>query len=251
MVGVDTVYHLAGAEWRGAQADLMKTDIQGTRTVVETAIEAGVSRFFYVSHLGADRASAYPVLKAKAISEEFIRRSGIDFTILRTAITYGPGDGFTSGLRWLLGSFLPVFLMPSKGDIMLQPLWIEDLVTCLTWALEDSDTTNSLIEIGGPEYLPFRQIVEMVMDATSTTKTIIGLHPPYLRGLTVLFESLFPSFPVSVYWIDYLAANRTCALDTIPRIFGLLPARMTNQLNYLEDSMYREPLIRSLFRRRT
>ncbi|MBP1704124.1 MAG: NAD-dependent epimerase/dehydratase, partial [Chloroflexi bacterium] len=64
MVGVDTVFHLATGEWRGTRASLMDIDIQGTRAVVEAAQDAGVRRFFYVSHLGADRASAYPVLKA-------------------------------------------------------------------------------------------------------------------------------------------------------------------------------------------
>jgi nucleoside-diphosphate-sugar epimerase len=66
LVGVDTVYHLAGVERRGVRADLLETDIQGTRAVLRACVDAGVDRFFYLSHLGADRASAYPVLKAKA-----------------------------------------------------------------------------------------------------------------------------------------------------------------------------------------
>ena len=84
MVGVDTVYHLAGVEWHGARASLMDIDIQGTQTVSLAAREAGVQRLFFLSHLGADRASAYPVLKAKAIAEEYIRRSGISYTIVRS-----------------------------------------------------------------------------------------------------------------------------------------------------------------------
>ena len=44
MVGVDTVYHLAGAEWRGARADLMRTDIQGTRNVVAQIIDDSEGR---------------------------------------------------------------------------------------------------------------------------------------------------------------------------------------------------------------
>ena len=86
MVSIHTVYHLASVERRGAEADLMATDVQGTRNILQAAVEAQVDRFFYVSHLGADRASAFPVLKIKAIAEEFIRRSGLDFTILRTAM---------------------------------------------------------------------------------------------------------------------------------------------------------------------
>jgi NADH dehydrogenase len=249
MVGVDTVYHLAGAEWRGARADLMQTDIQGSRAVAQVAVEAGVKRLFFVSHLGADRASAYPVLKTKAISEEYIRRSGINYTILRSAILYGPGDGFTTGLARLLHAVPRIFFMPSNGEVLLQPLWVEDLVTCLTWALEDPDTINTTTDIGGPEYLSFNKIVDLVMDKIDIRRTLLGLHPPYMRGLTVWLESLFPGLPVSVYWLDYLATNRTCALDTVPRIFGLLPARMSHRLGYLEGQQWRQPLIRSMFRR--
>ena len=88
MVGVDTVYHLVGVERHGAYAELVEIDIQGTRAVVEAAASAGVERIFYISHLGADRASAYPVFKAKAIAEQFVRRSGIDYTIFRTALIF-------------------------------------------------------------------------------------------------------------------------------------------------------------------
>jgi NADH dehydrogenase len=140
LVGVDTVYHLAGVERRGAYANLMSVDIQGTRNVVYAAVDAGVDRIFYVSHLGADRASAYPVPKIKAIAEEYIRRSGLDYTILRSAILYGPKDGFTTGLARLLSAMPLFFLLPSDGRTLLQPLWVEDLVTCLTWALDDDRT---------------------------------------------------------------------------------------------------------------
>jgi NADH dehydrogenase len=163
MVGVDTVYHLVGGEWQGAHANLMNIDIQGTQAVVHAAVDARVDRFFYVSHLGADRASAYPVLKAKAIAEEFIRRSGLDYTILRSAIVFGQNDGLTTGLARILSALPFFFLIPGDGSVLLQPLWVEDLVTCLSWALEDDETRNRMFEVGGPEYLSFRQLATLVM----------------------------------------------------------------------------------------
>ncbi len=249
MVGVDTIYHLASAEWIGARASLLETDIQGTQAVVRAAVDAGVKRIFYVSHLGADRASAYPVLKAKAIAEEFIRRSGLDFTILRSAIVFGPHDGLTTGLARILQSIPFFFLMPGNGTTLLQPLWIEDLVTCLVWSLEDAETSNRTIEVGGPEYLTFDQVVHLVMQAIGVRRRIINMRPPYLRGLTVFFDSIFPKLPVSVYWLDYLAANRTCALDTVPRVFNLMPARLSQRLVYLQDQNWHTSLVRSLFGR--
>jgi NADH dehydrogenase len=236
MVGVDTVFHLAGGEWHGPRASLMDIDIRGTRAVVNSAKDAGVDRLFYLSHLGADRASAYPVQKAKAIAEEFIRRGGLDYTILRTAILFGPNDGLTTGLKRILKAIPFFFLCPGDGKVMLQPLWVEDLVTCLTWSLDDPETRNRIIDIGGPEYLPFQQIVELVMSEIQIRRIVLNVPFPYLRVLTVVLESLFPNFPVSIYWLDYLAVNRTTALDTMPRVFNLMPSRMSQRLAYLNAS---------------
>lgn len=250
MVGVDTVYHLAGVERRGAYASLMTVDIQGTQAVTQAAADARVDRVFYISHLGADRASAFPVLKSKAIAEEHIRRSGIDYTILRTAIIYGPNDGFTAGLARLLSALPLVFLTPGDGTTLIQPLWVEDLVTCLTWALDDDTTRNEMYEIGGPEYFRFKQVLEMVMEEIDIQRRLIPMRPPFLRGITVMLEAIFPGLPVSVYWLDYLAANRTCALDTIPRVFQLMPSRMSKRLGYLQGEDWRRSLISTLKRRR-
>ncbi len=250
MVGVDTLYHLAGVEWESSRASLMDIDILGTQAVIKAAADAGVSRLFFVSHLGADRASAYPVFKAKAIAEEYIRRSGLDFTILRTALVFGPNDNFTTGLARLLNSLPFIFILPGDGRMLLQPLWVEDLVTCMTWALDDDSTRNQTYEIGGPEYLTFRDILQTILTELGIHRSLISLRPPYLRGLTVFLETLFPGLPVSVYWLDYLAANHTCRLDALPHTFNLMPARFSQRLAYLRGKNWRLSLLRSLLRRR-
>lgn len=250
MVGVDIVYHLAGAEWQGAYASLMEIDIQGTQNVVAAAVDADVKRLFFVSHLGADRASAYPVFKAKAIAEEYIRRSSIDYTILRTAIVFGNNDGFTTGLAQLISSIPRVFIIPGDGESLLQPLWVEDLATCLVWALDDPATNNQMFEIGGPEYLTFNEVVQTVMEKLGTRKRLVHLRQPYLRALTVFLENLMPAAPVSVYWLDYLATNRASNLDAIPRFFNLMPSRFSQRLAYLEDREWRSRMWRNMLRRR-
>ena len=250
MVGIDTVFHLASGEWRGPRESLMQIDIQGTRALVDTARDADVKRFFYLSHLGADRASAYPVLKAKGIAEEFIRRSDLDYTILRSAIVYGPNDSFTTGIAKVLSALPGIFLLPGDGGVQLQPLWIEDLVTALSWSLEDPETLNRTIEIGGPEYLTFRQMVALIIQETGLRRIIVPMGAPYVRGLTILLESFFAQLPVTIYWLDYLAVNRTTALDTMPRVFDLMPARMSQKLGYLKGEKWGRSLFQTLFRRK-
>jgi len=250
MLDVDIVYHLAGVEWHGARGNLMDIDIQGTQMVSRVAAEAGVKRLFFLSHLGADRASAYPVLKAKAIAEENIRRSGVPHTIIRSALVYGLNDHFTSSLARLLGALPFFFFVPEEGKTLLQPIWIEDLVTCLVWALDEDLTVNQTYSIGGPEYLTFNHILQSVLDKIKIQRRIVHVFPPYLRAMTVLFESMFPGLPVSVYWLDYLAVNRTTSLNTLPSVFNILPSQFDQRLDHLKDINWRASLWRSLFRRR-
>jgi len=82
MRGVDQIYHLASAAAQGRDGNLFTTDIEGTRTLAQVAKSADVERFIYLSHLGADRASAFPVHKSKGIAEEHIRKSGVPHTII-------------------------------------------------------------------------------------------------------------------------------------------------------------------------
>ena len=250
MKGVDTVFHLASSESSGSQADLMKVDIQGTENIAGAARDAGIDRFYYLSHLGVDRASAYPVLKAKAIAETHIRNSGLDYTIFRSGLLYGIGDHFTTSIASLLQGLPFIFILPGNGQNQVQPLWVEDLVTCMLWSLEDKKTRKQIYSIGGPEFLTFRRVVEIIMARIKSTRWIIPVTPAYLRALTVIFEQSFDVFPVSVFWLDYLAADRTTEIDSVTRNFGLLPSLFETRLDYLSGENWRSNLYRRLFRKK-
>jgi uncharacterized protein YbjT (DUF2867 family) len=139
----------------GGKHNSPNVDILGTEAIVQAASQAKIERFFYVSHLGADRASAYPLLKAKGIAEHAIKSANFPYTIFRSTVAYGESDHFTNGLAFLLKVSPYFVMMPEDGSTLLQPLWVEDLATVLTWALEMPNTINETIEVGGPEYTEF------------------------------------------------------------------------------------------------
>lgn len=230
---VDVIFHLASAESQGSRANLFATDIEGTRNLAMAAADAGVRRFVYVSHLGANRASAFPAFKAKGIAEEHIRRSGVPFTIVRSGVVYGPEDHFTTVLANLLRSAPGIFPLPGNGQTLLQPLWVEDLVACLLWSLDHPDAENRTFEIGGSEYLSVREILETIMSVIHTPRYLLSLSPLTVRALVIFLESSLPHFPVSSLWMDYIAVNRTCPTDSAVRSFGLMPARFAQRLGYL------------------
>jgi uncharacterized protein YbjT (DUF2867 family) len=234
LAGVKTISHLAGVEWQGRNADLVAVDMQGTENLVRVAADAKVRRIITVSHLGASRTSGYPVFKAKGIAEEHIRRSGVPHTIFRSSVVFGPGDHFTNGLASLLRASPFLFPLPGGSRTVVQPLWVEDLTTVLMWSLDDEASIDRTFEVGGSEYFTVRQVVESIMQVARTQRTLFELHPVLLRALIVSLESFVPNYPVSSFWLDYIAVSRTCAVDNLTRSFGLMPARFTYRLDYLK-----------------
>jgi uncharacterized protein YbjT (DUF2867 family) len=233
MVGVKGVIHLASASTLGIRHELEIVDVEGTHNLARAAADAGVERLIFVSHLGASRASAYPVLKAKAEAEESIRASGVPHTIIRSACVFGEGDHLTEPLAMLLALAPLIFPLPGSGDVPLQPLWIGDLVTALTWLLDEPTADSETIEVGGPEFFSFRHIVEVVMRHTGYVRIPVSVHPPFLRPPTHLLSRVLRYSPVSDAWLDYVAAGRTAELDILPRRFRLQPAAFESKLDYL------------------
>ena len=62
--------------------------------------------------------------------------------------------------------------IPGDGRSLLQPLWVEDLVTCLVWALQNPDTVDQTYDIGGGEYFTLRQVLEIADERLPHTRRI-------------------------------------------------------------------------------
>ncbi|MQC26069.1 MAG: NAD-dependent epimerase/dehydratase family protein [Chloroflexi bacterium] len=246
LVGVDTVYHLAGVNWAERNPDWHVTEVEGTRNLLETAHDAGVKRIVYLSHLGADRAAAYPFIKMKGIAEERIRHGPIPYTILRAGLVFGPHDNFTEPLAKLLALAPGLFPLPGDGLALIHPLWVEDLASALVWALDEEDSLNALFEVGGPEHLTIRSVAEQVMEAAGLRRTLINVRPSYLRVLVNSAAYLLPRLPISPTWLDYLANSRVTKLNTLPRVFGLMPERFSRRLDHLKDVDWRARILSDL-----
>ena len=235
MKGVDTVYHFASAERENRLVDLNRVDVQGTDSVIRAASDAHVKRFIFSSQIGADKKSLFPSLKAKALAEEIIQTSGLNYTIFRSSAIFGPNDHFTESIRTSLRSSKVIFPIPGSSEITIQPLWIEDFLTCLSLAIGDEKMRRRIITVGGGEYFNFRQFVTIIMDKAKIRRWLIPISPAYLRTFNLWSGKSGGGFPYSNTWLDYFAADRTCPLDTLPKVFGLIPARFEKNIDYLEE----------------
>jgi NADH dehydrogenase len=188
------------------------------------------------------------VLRAKGIAEEFIRQSGLEYTILRAAVLFGEADVFFNILAALLQIQPLVFLMPGDGRTNLQPLWVGDLVTCIQWGLSDNVGLNQTLSLGGPEFVTVEQAAAILMEVLNLRRAIVHVPPVYLRGLTWLIEEILPRAPLTSHWLDYLAISRTCELTSVTRYFGLKPKRFSPpNLGYLRAKHWPGEITRMVF----
>lgn len=220
--GVHTIIHLVGTDTRGRHTQLEEVDIAGTRALIEAAMDARVGRIIYVSRVGADRGSAFETLRTKGEVEHLIRESGLAYTIFQVGVLFGEGDKFTEHIAMLSRTF-PVFLLPGDGEMTIQPLWVEDLVSCLLLSLENLDMLDFVIALGGPEILTLRRIVMRVMHASKSRRPLITIPLLVHRAFAWYLDGLFARWPVTEHWVDMLSASPTAELGEIERVFGFRP----------------------------
>jgi len=249
MQGVTAVVHLAG-EADLVQAGGLYGHAEDTANLIEAMQEAGVRRFIYLSRLGADRVSAYPLFRALGEAEAIVRESELDTTILQATVTYGPEDAFTNVLAMLAKVFPLVLPIPDSGQSRFQPLWIVDLVQCIVDTLERDDLIGKTIPIGGPEHFTFEQLVAEVLAALGVRRRLARVRLPLMRGAIALCEALLPRVPTPPWWLDLLTVGSATDLVVVQRHFGFDPCRFAECLDYLRRKRpWRRDLVRFVVHR--
>ncbi|MBZ0290931.1 MAG: NAD-dependent epimerase/dehydratase family protein [Anaerolineae bacterium] len=251
VTGVHVIIHLENAFWWGRPRDLERIELAGTRALIAAARAARVGRIITLSHIGAAPSSAYPLIQIKGMVEEIVRSSGLAYTIIRTGIVFGEQDAFINHIAMLLRAVPLFFLMPGRGEVVLHPIYIDDLVDVLMRSLEQIEVVDTLVEVGGPEYITLEDLIRTVMRVSRAPRVIISVPPYILRWITAVYSRVLPRSLVTMQWLDLLATNRATQLGNTYSYFGIRPRRLEDTLlTYMRGRRYLMPMLRYTFRRR-
>ncbi len=234
MERVTAIIHLAGEEDLEQVGDLCY-HVADTASLISAAQEVGVPRLVYLSCLGANRASAYPYLRAKGEVERMVRNSGLSYTIINAAITYGADDLLTN--VWvMLAKMIPLLLpVPDTGLARFQPLWVEDLARCIVAALDEKRLEGQSVPIGGPEHFTIDQMAAEVLAAAGVRRKIVRVRMPFARWWVAVMDALLPRNPTPPWWLDVLSAGSAAELGNVARYCGFEPVRLSEGLAYLRQ----------------
>jgi len=148
--GCDAVAHCAGINREIGDQTFQSVHVDGTRAVVEAARRAGVKRIVMVSFLRARPDCGSPYHETKWAAEELIRNSGLDHTILKFGMIYGPGDHMVDHVTRAVRT-LPVFGTVGFRERTVRPTPVEDAVDVLRAALEGRIAEPTVAVMGADE----------------------------------------------------------------------------------------------------
>ena len=206
--GCDAVAHLAGINReRGAQT-YERVHVAGTETVVEAAADAGVPRLALTSYLRARPGCGSGYLESKWAAEEVVRRSDLEYTVVKPGVVYGPGDQMLRGLARSLVT-TPVFPGVGFGERRIRPLAVADLVDVLAVALTTDRLPGATVALAGPEELSFSGLVRRVGDVIGRRPLIVPTPVPALSVSAWLQERVMETPVVSTAGVRMLAEGVT------------------------------------------
>jgi NADH dehydrogenase len=235
LVGVDAVVHLVALprDWNGG-ADLIRVNLGGTENTLAAMQQAGVRRLVHLGALGVADRDELNYAKSKARAETAVRASGLDWTILKPSLLFGPGDGFFNIVAGLVRVPIPLVPVPGNGLSRFQPMHVGDLARCARLALERPETVGAAFELGGPRTWTYREITAEVARALRKRRRVVPMPLPLIRLAAGTMETLqLRFFPVATDQLRQLALDNVGPLDGVERAFGFAPRTMEGELLYL------------------
>jgi len=191
IAGRDAVIHLVGIIHEKGNQTFDRLHREAVENVVAAMSASGVRRLLHMSAVGAAEDSPSEYGRTKAAGEWVVRQSGLDWTIFRPSIVFGPGDGFVSLLAPIVDKnpvFIPVI---GKGRTRFQPVSVYDVARVFGDALENPNTVGKTFELGGPDIFPLDEIYREIATVLGKRRKPL-LHFPIWWGwfLARTFESL-------------------------------------------------------------
>lgn len=232
LAGADAVVSLVAIARETAKRSFEDFNVRGTGRVVIAAEHAGVRRIVHLSAMGVVDDPKLAYLGSKWRGEQLVRASSLEWVVLRPSLLFGRGDGFFNIVKTTLKWWSPgIVAVPGKGDARFQPLAVDDLAIAVEKSLIEPERAGHVYELGGPEHLTYREIIDEVILVTGMRRLKLGMPIPLLSALTVATDRLLPIFPVSHDQISSLQRPNFTELDAFERAFGVTPRAL--DLSYL------------------
>lgn len=150
----------------------------GAQNIARLSAEMGVTRLVHISGLGIDVDSDSKYIALKSRGEAAVLAARPDAVVLRPSVIFGADDNFYNRFAGMtrMGPMMPIVGARTR----MQPVHVEDVAQAAVLGATGA-AAPGIYELGGPEVLTMRQIVDQVLTSVSRRKLVVGLPFPVAR----------------------------------------------------------------------
>jgi uncharacterized protein YbjT (DUF2867 family) len=169
--GCRAIYYLVHS-MSGSHRSFEQKDREAAANMAAAAREAGADRIIYLGGLGEEDGVLSEHLRSRHEVAGILKSGPVPCTYLRSGMILGSGSASFEILRYLVDR-LPVMITPRWVRTPCQPIAIRDVLRYLKGCLEHDETRGETLEIGGPEILTYRQIMDMYAEEARLRKRLV------------------------------------------------------------------------------
>ena len=187
LAGADAAINLIGILYEGGGRSFKALHVDAARNIAAACAAAGVDRLVHISAVGANPESASRYAGTKAAGEMAVREVKPDAVVIRPSIVFGAGDGFLNRFA-AMATMAPALPLIGGGKTRFQPVYVGDVAEAILHAVERPDAAGRTFELGGPEVLTFKEVLELILRETRRRNGLIPLPFFAARGIGSLAQ---------------------------------------------------------------
>ncbi len=186
---VDVIIHLAGVTHSQNAFLYRRINTYGTIQLVDAARGNNIKQFIYISTRAiGKKCGEYG--ESKKLAEDYLKKSKLNYTILRVAEAYDESFKTREGLGNLakLINKSPIVLYPSSKNITLSPIFKDDVTRSIINAVGNKNAINKSYVVAGSENLTFKEIEQRISNHLKKKRIFIPM-PVIALNLAFLVSS--------------------------------------------------------------
>ena len=221
VAGADAVVHLGAATSSGRldPAYAYRINVGGATALVDACRASGTRRAIVAStqHVHLPHPGLYG--RTKRIADAIFRDAGLDVTILRPSLVYGPGSSGVFVKLVGLVRKLPVIPVIGKGLWHLRPVYLENFVDVVVEAVGRPELAGRMYDVGGPDFVTYNEFLAAI--CTALGKRCRSFHMPLTVSfvLATILERLLKNPPLTVDNVHGSTVEAPCDLTALRRDF--------------------------------
>jgi uncharacterized protein YbjT (DUF2867 family) len=203
--GANAVINLVGILAAHGRQTFKAVQDEGARHVAEAARAAGAKAFVHMSAIGADANSPSAYARTKAAGEASVKQVFSDAVILRPSVVFGPEDDFFNRFA-TLARLSPALPLIGGGTTKFQPVFVGDVAKAMIAALTGKAQPGAVYELGGPEVLTMKEVMERVLTYTMRKRIFVSLPFPLAKLQGAMLQVL-PNPPLTLDQVRLLESD--------------------------------------------